>query len=256
MAMGKCRECGAEVSDQAKTCPKCGVSKPVKKTSLLVKLLAGFFGLAILGNIIGGMNGGSSSPSRSPTATTPSSKPAVVPVASSTPAQAPTPAVVDPAAERAKNKTEMEQIRKRLAENRERLKKYYASKQQIKTASDDHLRVTAIALSRGLSKHQEDQKQATEAKALASQVAEQIREMYANTIEEAFIKNGMDAKVRAGGKGNERLTITYALMSQPLVYKFQNEMDVPTQAKKIGFTKVVYTNGFESSLGKTWTVDL
>lgn len=63
MAMGKCRECGAEVSDQAKTCPKCGVSKPVKKTSLLVKLLAGFIGLAVLGNIIGGMNGGSSTSS-------------------------------------------------------------------------------------------------------------------------------------------------------------------------------------------------
>lgn len=256
MAMAKCRECGTEVSDQAKTCPKCGVSKPVKKTSLLVKLLAGFIGLAVLGNIIGGMNKGTPPPSSSSNATVAPAQPAVVPVASSAPAQAPTPAVVDPAAERAKNKTEMEQIRKRLAENRERLKKYYASKQQIKSASDDHLGATAIALSRGMSKHQEDQKQAAEAKALASQVAEQIREMYANTIEEAFVKNGIDAKVTAGGKGKERLTITYALMSQPLVYKFQNEMDVPTQAKKVGFTKVVYTNGFESSLGKTWTVDL
>lgn len=38
MAMGKCRECGAEVSDQAKTCPKCGVSRPVRKTSKLTWL--------------------------------------------------------------------------------------------------------------------------------------------------------------------------------------------------------------------------
>lgn len=30
MALGKCRECGAEISTEAKTCPKCGVSKPVK----------------------------------------------------------------------------------------------------------------------------------------------------------------------------------------------------------------------------------
>jgi len=111
-------------------------------------------------------------------------------------------------------------------------------------------------LSRGLSKSPEDQKQAGEAKTLASQVAEQVREMYANTMEEAFVKNGIDAKVRAAGKGKERLTITYALMSQPLVYKFQNEMDVPTQAKRFGFSKVVYTNGFESSLGQSWTVDL
>lgn len=64
MAMGKCRECGTEVSDQAKVCPKCGVSKPIKKTSVLVKLLAGFFAIALLMSIFGGGGeGGSSSTS-------------------------------------------------------------------------------------------------------------------------------------------------------------------------------------------------
>lgn len=61
MAMAKCRECGTEVSDAAKVCPKCGIAKPVKKTSLLVKILLGLFGVAILGNVISGMSGGSSS---------------------------------------------------------------------------------------------------------------------------------------------------------------------------------------------------
>jgi hypothetical protein len=45
-------------------------------------------------------------------------------------------------------------------------------------------------------------------------------------------------------------------MSQPLVYKFQNEIKVNEQASKLGFTKLVYTNGFESELGNTWTIDL
>ena len=31
MAMSKCRECGKSVSTMAKTCPACGVPKPVKK---------------------------------------------------------------------------------------------------------------------------------------------------------------------------------------------------------------------------------
>jgi len=30
MALGKCKECGKEVSSKAKTCPNCGVDKPVK----------------------------------------------------------------------------------------------------------------------------------------------------------------------------------------------------------------------------------
>jgi hypothetical protein len=54
MAMAKCRECGAEVSDSAKTCPKCGVAKPVKKTSLLAKIFLGLLGLGLIGQFIGG----------------------------------------------------------------------------------------------------------------------------------------------------------------------------------------------------------
>jgi len=45
MALRKCRECGAEVSTAAKTCPKCGVRRPIKGMS---KLLIGFLGLSVL----------------------------------------------------------------------------------------------------------------------------------------------------------------------------------------------------------------
>ena len=68
MAMAKCRECGTEVSDEAKVCPKCGISKPVKKTSLLVKIIGALFGVAVLGNIITAVNGGSSHQGSSPAA--------------------------------------------------------------------------------------------------------------------------------------------------------------------------------------------
>lgn len=71
MAMDKCRECGTEVSDQAKVCPKCGISKPIKKTSLLVKLLASFFGIALLMSIFGGGEGSGSSPASSASAPPP-----------------------------------------------------------------------------------------------------------------------------------------------------------------------------------------
>ena len=37
MAMSKCRECGKAVSTLAKTCPHCGVPKPVKKITKKVK---------------------------------------------------------------------------------------------------------------------------------------------------------------------------------------------------------------------------
>lgn len=50
--MAQCRECDAEVSSEAKVCPKCGVSKPVKKTSIFVKVIVGFMGFVILSSIL------------------------------------------------------------------------------------------------------------------------------------------------------------------------------------------------------------
>ena len=39
--MVKCRECGKEVSDQAKTCPHCGIAKPVPESRLGLYLKLG-----------------------------------------------------------------------------------------------------------------------------------------------------------------------------------------------------------------------
>ena len=61
MAIAKCRECGTEVSDQAKVCPKCGIKAPIRKTSIFFKMIAGLFAVAVLGNVIAILVGRSSS---------------------------------------------------------------------------------------------------------------------------------------------------------------------------------------------------
>lgn len=40
MALGECRECGKQVSDEAKNCPHCGVGKPVKSGVGPIKMIA------------------------------------------------------------------------------------------------------------------------------------------------------------------------------------------------------------------------
>ncbi len=51
MAINKCKECGGEVSDKAKTCPKCGA--PVKKSgvSVVAIVVAAFFILIVFAMI-------------------------------------------------------------------------------------------------------------------------------------------------------------------------------------------------------------
>jgi len=63
MGMKKCKECGEEVSDKAKTCPKCGVDNPGKKIGIKEicgGICGGIFVLAIISAMLGGGDGGSS----------------------------------------------------------------------------------------------------------------------------------------------------------------------------------------------------
>lgn len=58
MALVKCKECGNQVSTEAKACPTCG-AKPPRKTGLWTWVIAIFFGFVVF-SIIGGGGGGSS----------------------------------------------------------------------------------------------------------------------------------------------------------------------------------------------------
>ncbi len=51
MALKKCRECNTEVSGKAKTCPRCGVKNPAKRTSLLAKIALCFVALVVIGRL-------------------------------------------------------------------------------------------------------------------------------------------------------------------------------------------------------------
>lgn len=55
MPIVKCRECGKDVSTEAKTCPSCGV-KVKKPTSRVVKLIGLAFIVAVIGTAITGNN--------------------------------------------------------------------------------------------------------------------------------------------------------------------------------------------------------
>lgn len=149
------------------------------------------------------------------------------------------------------------EIEQRLKDNQESMKKYYSTPDKVKQAGSDIIQLTVAKMAYGENgKTKEERALGQKAAGLIPRVSQQAREMYASSMEKIFIKNGMDAQVSARGKDKKILRISYALMSQPLVYKFQNEIKVDQQATPLGFTKLEYTNGFQSSLGKTWTIDL
>jgi hypothetical protein len=157
----------------------------------------------------------------------------------------------------ADDKKTVDEIERRLRDNRESLKKYYATKDKIKQAQDDLIQLAAFAAIYSSEKAPKEGKGLGErAKSLGAQVEQQGRELYASTMEQIFIKQGMDARVTATGKQKEQLHISYALMSRPLIYQLRNEASLETGARSFGFKKIIFTNGFDGSIGSTWTVDL
>jgi len=157
---------------------------------------------------------------------------------------------------RALSREAIANIQKRFETNRTKLKGFFANSAAVARSQEDSSALEVILAKFQDSKEKVDSQIVAKAKTLAVSVNQQTRELYASSMEEAFIKDGMDAKVRVSGAAKDRLTITYALMSQPLVYKFQNELHIGQRAREMGFKTLILDNGFESSLGKYWTIDL
>ena len=60
MALINCKECGAQVSTQAKNCPSCG-AKVKKPTSIITWIFLGLIVFGIIGAMVGGGNSSSNS---------------------------------------------------------------------------------------------------------------------------------------------------------------------------------------------------
>lgn len=271
----KCKDCGKEISHTAGTCPSCGCKKPFSKTQITakdikewdreeakaftksggtikvgIKPLGWILAMSFIGLVVIGMN---EEPKLTPEKNAAGEKEKEK---SSTPRSSAPEQTNDPAVELAKETQAVAEIDQRFKKNTELLKKYYASADQVKQAGMD---IISLALIKGIyaDSKQNDQKSLSQrAERLLPQVERQARLLYASFLMENLVKNGIDAQVSATGKDKKRLRISYALMSEPLIYMFRNEIQIDRQAVPIGFTQIIFTNGFDSPLGRTWTVDL
>jgi hypothetical protein len=70
---------------------------------------------------------------------------------------------------------------------------------------------------------------------------------YAHEYEEERLKDGEDYTVKATGSDNTTLSITYALMCRPLVYKMQNDSGLIQRWRNLGFKKVYLYDGYNYS---------
>lgn len=164
------------------------------------------------------------------------------------------PTKVDVVTERERASEIVRLVQGRLAQNREKLKSFYANEAVVERASSDLLDLAAIIASRGASSFKEDQQITASAKKLADDLTKQRRELLASSLENSMMKSGLNLTVKTEGSARDRLRFTYPLMTKLVVYKLQNERGFADTARGFGFKKIIYTDGHDE--GDTWTVDL
>jgi len=217
-----------------------------------------WLGVATLLIIVNDSGSGSRSTENFPAAPAISAPSTPAPLANSKPIPAKLPA---PAKKEispiAKDTAKVAEIEQRLDVNAKSLRTHYGSADQLTQLQKDLIQLAMLKVEYSdMGKTTDEKALGKKATGLGSKVEMQSREIYASMLEEGFMKSGIDAKVSATGSKKDQLRITYALMSKPLVYKFQNELRLGEKAASFGFRNIVYSNGFESDLGRTWTVDL
>ena len=92
------------------------------------------------------------------------------------------------------------------------------------------------------------------ASSLAKETARRDRDArveYATTFEHGLLKDGIDATIRTEGAKADLLVIKYILVNRPLVYQMVNDQKQMASWAALGFKKVRFTDGYDSSWTQT-----
>lgn len=79
------------------------------------------------------------------------------------------------------------------------------------------------------------------------------RKAYANRFENNMLDRGLNMTITAIGKDATTLRMEYVLTSKVSMHALGQNDQFWAEVREVGFKKVILTNGFESSLGETWT---
>lgn len=244
MAIKKCKECGKDISTSAKICPHCGKKYPTGGMTRPVKLVLILLGLIVIGKMFSGTES-TKTPSNDTTKT-----PAVTEPTKDIPKSEPI-----SQAQQEPRKTDLEilaEIETKLKGYEKHVKDYYPDEDMLRTLNADSSALFVLEVGYAKPDNETQKKTLAKAKTLRSKVDILRREVYAETVERAMLEKRINAEVEAKGTNKSTLQYKYALMSKATAYKMLEEGVIFETAKNLGFTKIIFTDGFRG----TWTVDI
>lgn len=231
MAEKKCRHCAMIIPKEANVCPFCrkkiGLSVATK---ILLTLLLSFIGLILAIGLF-------STPQKSLSTYTPK-----------------------------EDQFNQMSPREHLSEAKKALDEWKPQKDPMRTqwgrVSDAEKHLAAIPKTspewtgEGQKLWKEVERRGKEIQKIASLTTKKLmiqqRKEFAKQYELSLLDQGMDTRISTLGKDHSTLKIEWVLMSRPLVYKMINDSSVMSNLKKLGFKKIVFSDGYNH----TWTSEM
>lgn len=144
------------------------------------------------------------------------------------------------------------QIEKRLAEYQAQLKKYYPDYPMRMTIQSDALILNGLEGAYSKSSEPDQKKFYSKIKVLKPKVEALQRVAYAMDVEKRSKDQGINADINAKGDRKQIFEYKFILMNSALAHQIANGGDVMANAKGLGFTKMVFTDGYNG----TWSYNL
>ncbi len=264
MALKKCRECGKEVSSEAKSCPHCGVSTPVTPSAsgcmstILVLVIVG-----ILAGPVSRCSDDAANSKRSAAAAAERAKVEAVLTEQITHADtfsASAAVALDDRVHTTRESMQHEALH--AAANRARLDAVDALLSAGKLAAADgavraiHEPIDSLAKRRLVSDESRlkgfREQQVKDANAAAVKLAIGKRNAFAKELESRLLDQRMNATVSTFGEGATGLRIKWILVSKVTAHDFSKNGDFLASLRRRGFKQFKITDGYD----ETWTWDL
>lgn len=125
----------------------------------------------------------------------------------------------------------------------------------LRTIGDDLVKVKILETFYSKFLDQEDKEQhktLLKAKALRPKVELVGREIYARFLERRYLEEGIDATVRAIGKGKRTLLYRHVFVTRAYVFSTMNNNIIPEATRNFGFKEI----RFENLLDQRWVHSL
>jgi len=248
MALKPCRECGKEVSSEAKVCPNCGITSPTTDTAAAKKGCIGCLGVVVVVIIAASLFDTSDSVNTSSNAVPDVNR-----------------VWVDGAAKRLDSLSLSDSLRfDALVHSHAPEIEHAAIHERVTTlrldsataalrASGGHVRARThlAAIAQPLTDAQSarfarlnERTSKLEADA-ASKAAIEARRMYARQLEQDLLDKRLDTEVRALGAAATTLQIKYVLFSRVWANEFSKNTEMMSTIRALGFKKFRITDGYD-----------